>query len=277
MGVSLAVPSNGFSQHRFQDQLKTEVPAHLVDELISHHTRICYPKDAIVFLQGAPADVTFCILSGLVKLYCPSGDGNRILLRLAGPGDFLGHIDSVDPEGRRAQLLEAQAFSRCSLALVTREHIRKLADTIDNHTLVRLMELLNTAWSSVVHQYAVFLGLSFRERLEAVLRDLGTRFGAKEKRGLLLLPELSHMDFAEMIQSSRPMVSRLIAQMIEEGLMERRGRQYILTDRLVSNSANDDAAALSNVGSGSLGMGVVSPASLFAAGAMGKRSHNGLG
>lgn len=222
---------------QYRQQLEAFLPGSLVDELLNHHIRLSYPKDALVFAQGAPADVLFFILNGLVKVYCPVGDGDRVLLRLAGPGDFLGNIDFLDSGQHRTQVFEAQAFTRCSLALLTREHIRKSADLLDSKSLVRVLEFLNSAWSSVAHWYAVFLGLSFRERLEAVFRDLATRFGVKDKRGTLVLPELSQIDFAEMIQSSRPMVSRLITEMISRKVLERHGRQYIVSERLLASGS----------------------------------------
>jgi CRP-like cAMP-binding protein len=215
------------------EQLRFYLPDAAIEELLRHHTKLTYPKDAPIFLQGAPADVTFYVISGLVKVYCPKGDGNRVLLQLAGPGDILGHIDLLESERRRTQIFEAQAFTKCTLALLTREHLRKSAEMLERDSLVRGIELINTAWSAVARWYAVFLGLSFRDRLQAVFRELANRFGVKEKRGIMLLPELSHADFAEMIQSSRPMVSRLIGEMICDGLLGRRGRQYIVSDRLL--------------------------------------------
>ena len=74
------------------------------------------------------------------------------------------------------------------------------------------------------------LGMSFRERLEVVLHELGTKFGVRDKRGILLMPELAHADLADMIGSSRPMVSRLIADMAEEGLILRQGKQFVLLE-----------------------------------------------
>ena len=47
-----------------------------------------------------------------------------------------------------------------------------------------------------------------------VLNSLGTRFGINDKRGTLVVPELSHEDLAEIIGSSRPMVSKLIGDII---------------------------------------------------------------
>ncbi len=44
---------------------------------------------------------------------------------------------------------------------------------------------------------------------------------------MLLTLELSHQELAEMIGSSRAMVSRLIAELMESGELARQGRHYI--------------------------------------------------
>jgi CRP-like cAMP-binding protein len=234
--MSVLPNREGCQQLQVSELLKFYLPDTAIEDFLKQHTRLTYQKDAPIFLQGAPADVTFYVISGLIKVYCPKGDGNRVLLQLAGPGDILGHIDLLESGRRRTQVFEAQAFTRCTLALLTREHLRKSTELLERDSLVRGIEILNTAWSAVAKWYAVFLGLSFRERLQAVFRDLATRFGVKDKRGILLLPELSHADLAEMIQSSRPMVSRLIGEMVSGGLLCRRGRQYIVTGCLLLNN-----------------------------------------
>ena len=61
-----------------------------------------------------------------------------------------------------------------------------------------------------------------------MLKELGARLGVRDKRGILLMPELAHADLADMIGSSRPMVSRLIADMAEEGFLLRQGKQFVL-------------------------------------------------
>ena len=61
-----------------------------------------------------------------------------------------------------------------------------------------------------------------------VFNKLGTRFGINDKRGTLVMPELSHEDLAEVIGSSRPMVSKLIGDIIEEGLLERGEKRHFI-------------------------------------------------
>jgi CRP-like cAMP-binding protein len=78
--------------------------------------------------------------------------------------------------------------------------------------------------------YTRFLALNYSGELETLLRDLATRFGIKESRGILLVPELTRSDFAEMAGSSRAMVNRLIAEMISAGRLAQSGKQYIIID-----------------------------------------------
>jgi hypothetical protein len=79
--------------------------------------------------------------------------------------------------------------------------------------------------------FATLIGLPFSNRLELVMSELALRAGVTDARGTILIPELAHEDLAEMIGSSRPMVSRLIGQMIDTGLVERRAKQYVLLKR----------------------------------------------
>jgi hypothetical protein len=94
--------------------------------------------------------------------------------------------------------------------------------------LLRVFELLNSYWSTVSYRYALFLGMSLRKRLQIVLDELGARFGVKDARGLLLTSELSQQEISEMIGGSRPMVSKLLAEMIERGTLAQVGRRYVL-------------------------------------------------
>ena len=159
------------------------------------------------------------------------------MVNLAGPGDFVGYAD-FDLRGHPAQVFEVETLTKSSLALFTREHILKVLNTLDRQALVRAIERLNTAWSMLAHWFGTFLGMSFRERLELVLKDLGARFGVRDARGILLTPELAHSDFADMIGSSRPMVTRLMAEMASEGLLARQGKRFLLLEPLADTQAS---------------------------------------
>jgi CRP-like cAMP-binding protein len=234
---------------RLEQQLTAwNIPAELATEIEEHSTPVSFEKGATVFLRGAAADLVFWLHKGFVKLYLPHADGDRILVTVAQAGDPLGLVANVDADGRRHHILEAQALTKCSLGLYSREHMTSLLRKLDRERVIQLLGDLNTTWSALFERYARFVGLPFRERLEMVFEDLGARFGVDDKRGTLIILELSHEDLAKMIGSSRPMVSKLVGDMIEEGLLARTKRQFVLPSQAERQSKLASCSELTRSG-----------------------------
>jgi CRP-like cAMP-binding protein len=230
------------AQRRLAEQLSQwELPEEFVAELLGHHALVTYAKGEPLFLRGSTADVGFWILSGLVKLYSPNADGSRVVVALNGPGDLAGFTDYVESNGRRAQAFEAEALTKASVALFTRAYMMKALEKLSPPQLVAAFEKFNTTWSSLACSYAQFLGMSFRDRLLKVFANLAGRFAVRDARGSLLTVELSHEDLAEMIASSRPMVSRLIAEMMDQRIIARQGKNYILLNNPVARETGNAA------------------------------------
>jgi CRP/FNR family transcriptional regulator, cyclic AMP receptor protein len=207
---------------------RLNLPVDLVDELIERHIAVAFEKGALAFCEGNTDGMLACILSGYVNVYCPVGDGNRTLVRMAGPGEIIGYPDYVDEKGRHARMFEAQVASKCTLALFSRDHIARLLAGLPPDAMISVIASLNTFWSENLRRFATLLNLPFWDRLTIVMSDLAKRAGVRDSEGIILIPEIGHEDLAEMIGCSRPMVSRLIAEMVESGLLSRRGKQYVL-------------------------------------------------
>ncbi|MFZ1890374.1 MAG: Crp/Fnr family transcriptional regulator [Candidatus Binataceae bacterium] len=219
------------------------IPPEFIDEIAEHNLAVTFDKNALVLGEGSTNDLFGCVLSGFVKVYCSVADGNRTLVRLAGPGELIGYAEYLDSKNRRAQLFEAQSASKCTVALINRDQVARLLRGLGPEMLVEILQSLNTFWSQNLRWFATLLNLPFWQRLEVVLNDLSLRFGVKDSRGTILIPDLAHEDLAEMIGCSRPMVSRLIAEMAEGGLLSRRGKQYLLLNKWNF----DDAQNLSQI------------------------------
>ena len=206
------------------------VPSAIVEDLVDQRSAVSYPRGAMVFMEGSPGDLFGCVLAGYVKVYCNTANGARVLARLSGPGDIIGYADAEDCKGRRSKIFETQALTKCSIALFTRERAVRLLRSLEPDEAIELYQTLNSFWSLTLHWWTSFLGLPFEQRLEVVLSDLGRRVGVHDNRGTLIIPELSQADLAEMIASSRPLVSRLLNEMEARGLVQRRGKQYLLLE-----------------------------------------------
>jgi len=202
-------------------------------EVIDHRVSAAFAKGETIFLQGSTADVAYWITSGLAKVYFPLPDGNRVVVRLAGPGEFIGVIDHQGTNGRRVQALEAAAMTEVSVAILTRGRVLAMLSSMSPARLVDLLEDVNTAWSEMFSWRARFLGLSFRDRLQWVFENLA-RYGVRDSHGILLTPELSQNELAQMIGSSRPEISRLIAEFMKRGVLARQGKHYIWVDTAIT-------------------------------------------
>src|SRR5271155_2440239 len=170
------------------------------------------------------------LLGVLVDILSPGPEGEQINASVLGPGDLFGFVESIDQKGRPAQAFQARARTNAQFGLLIRERVNKVLTRQDPALLVHITEQVIAAWSELTLRQTQFLGENYSGRLEKVLAELAAKFGVKESRGTLLIPEFGHNDFAEMIGCSRPMVSRLIAEMISAGRLEQHGRHYIIID-----------------------------------------------
>lgn len=204
------------------------IPQRIADELIKYHSRADYEAGRLVFSQGSPADIVFWVVKGVVREICPNPNGTQTLVRLATTGDILGLADKLNDKGDWVRRFEAWTASKCILAMVTRDNLRNLLKGMGPEELLALSERMNSAASEWVEHYATFLGLTYRERVEIVMAELGRKFGVPDKDGLLIAFEPTHSDLAEMIGSSRPVIGRVMTELMEDGEVTRRDRKYIL-------------------------------------------------
>jgi CRP-like cAMP-binding protein len=219
------------AQGRFRAQVAQYLPTSLADELSKHDTLVTHLGGSTLISQGSPADLVLWVISGVVKNYCLAPNGNRILVRLAGAGDILGYPALIGPESGASQPFEAQALTKCTVAMLSRDTMIKAIEKLDRSTVIDLFEHFDESWSLVARRLVTFLACSFRQRLELTFRDLASRFGIEDGRGLLLSLNLSHTDLAEMIGSSRPMATVVIGEMVLDGSLCRLGYHQYLVPR----------------------------------------------
>ena len=206
------------------------LPQPAIAALFNRHTIVRYPKGSPLLANGSSADAVFAVMSGMVKVYCSGWGGSRVLVDLAGPGDLAGYGNLGVPAAGESPFYEAEALTGASVALFARGDLLRVLRGLEAGTLLALTEVLNSLWSSMVHRYARYLVMSLRERLNDVFAELARRYGVRTDHGIVLLPELGQEALAEMIGGSRPMVSKLLTEMMADGVIAREGRHYVLLE-----------------------------------------------
>jgi CRP/FNR family cyclic AMP-dependent transcriptional regulator len=208
--------------------LACSLPANTIDDFLDRHMMVSFPKNAFIFNQGAPAQVIYWVRAGLVDVISRDSQRGDVIVEVATPGDLLGFVNFIEPGSGYRQIFDARTRTRCEIGLLTRDRIDLALQQLSPGALVELGEHINDWWSQRIEYWVRFLGLSARQRLELVLTRLGEKCGVEDTLGTLIAPEFSHDDLALMIASSRPMVSRLLAEMVAEGRLSRRHRRYVL-------------------------------------------------
>jgi CRP-like cAMP-binding protein len=211
---------------------------HIVDDLLERHLVVSLPKNAIVFNEGTPLDVVYFVRAGLVDILSRDSHGGRLIVEIAAPGDLLGFMDFAGPGLGSPQLFDARARTRCELGVVSRERIELALEQLSPQDLVSLAERINDWWSEKIHHWVTFIASTARGRLELVLASLAQKLGVEDTFGTLIPPKFSHEDLALMIANSRPMVSRLLADLMAEGRLKRRHRRYILCKTPVRSNSS---------------------------------------
>ena len=189
-----------------------------------------YTAGQAVFYEGHPCLGLYLLCSGRVKLTRSSPRGQQQIVRIAEGGELLekhvfqnGAVHEVTCESlepTQVCFIDRQAY----LQLVRR----------NGELAVRLIQLLSSELGIRMDQRDLFAFRSGRERLAALLLDMGTRFGGKTAKGTLINLELKREELADMAGIAAETAIRLLSAFRKEGLIsvERRTITLLKPDRL---------------------------------------------
>jgi len=204
------------------------IPEGVANAISEYHSKVSAPAGTFIFRQGSPADIFYFVLKGAVKVTCPTAGGRRVLVNFATAGDIFGLANDFNDRKQWVQRFAAEAVNNCTLGIVTRQHLRAALRAMEPEASTEFLDRISAMWSGLLHHFVGMLGLGYRERLEQALAELGKKFGVADVDGTLLNIETPHTELAEMIGCSRPLVSRIMVELLEEGAIARRGRRYVL-------------------------------------------------
>ncbi len=216
-------------------------PEQIGEELVDSGHVITYEKGAVIFHAGETADLLYVLLSGEVKLYYGSVEGERLLVSITRRGQMLGLVDLVHAAlpggGEPKQLFTAEALSRCSVAIIARSRLSAAVTQLPSHDMAQLMRRLNDRWAQFCERFLEFMMMDVRSRLSYAIAELGESFGIPDARGTLISLKLTHDNFGELVGASRPMVSKHLKDLAKAGVFFKESGHYVLANRGHSPSA----------------------------------------
>lgn len=195
---------NGSLEHFINEARALEALSHLPE---NRESRL-YRKKDVVFQEGDHPRWLFYVESGKVKVYKTAEDGRELIVKIAGPGDFLGYLALFQeaPYTENAAALEDASIKMIPkmdfLALVygNRDVASRFIKMLAGHVREQEQQLLQLAYNSV------------RKRVAIALSDLA----GDRNEGIRMFRE----DLASIVGTAKETLVRTLADFKSEGLIE---------------------------------------------------------
>ena len=183
-----------------------------------------YARDEVVIREDERGDVFCLIKQGRVKISMTSPEGKEIILSTLGPGEFFGEMSLLDDEPRSASVVATERLE--VLTIWQSDFLELLRENfgITRRLLAEMSKRLRDA-SSRIESLAT---MDVYGRLARYLLELAASQGREAPDGYVAVTRPTHQAIANTIGTSRETVSRLIRELMEQGLLLSEGKTIYL-------------------------------------------------
>lgn len=191
------------------------LPSTAFDEHLAPVEHFIFPATSTLFTEGRNESAIYSIRRGIVKLLSLTSDGNQRIVRLLGPGMAIG-LELLKPGSHYQHTAVAVTeLDTCRIPVATIDQLEAQFPVICTQIRERLQDQLNRA-----DDWIVELGTGTARKRIAHLMLMMMEF-ANEPGGEI--PQLSGADIAAIIGASPETVSRIIADMKRNSILEKTG------------------------------------------------------
>ena len=186
-----------------------------------------YAQGEILFSEGEACAGLYIVVAGRIRIYKTSAAGREQVLAVEGPGASVAELPVFDggryPASASAlEKTEALFLSRGDLRAICLEHPQ---------VALKILQVVGARLRSLV---AIIEELSFttvRHRLISWLLGQAKAAGRPTERGVALSLNVSHQELAARIGTVRELVSRNLARLQAQNLIQVNGREIVILDR----------------------------------------------
>ena len=183
-----------------------------------------YAKNSVILTQGERSNSLYLIIEGRLKVYATDADGRQTLLAFLNAGDFFGELSLLDDEPRSASVM---TVAKSHLLCLTQDAFKRFVEAYPEQLLPMLRVLARRlrALDDTIRS------LSTLDVYGRVARVLLSEAESHEQQHQTT-PRLTHQDIAEMVGSSREMVSRILSDLRKGGYIRIENKQIKLEKKL---------------------------------------------
>lgn len=184
-----------------------------------------YASGAHVLEYAGEGDEVYFLLSGIVRVWLPTTRRTDIILSDIRAGEFFGELAAIDGWPRSARVTALTIVNAaCMPAAVFRHALGQYPDVSGQilRLLARRVRMLDV-------RVEEFSTLSVRDRARAELLRLG-RLRTDHPNQAVISPPPTHAEIAARISSHREAVTRELASLERDGLLERRRGALVISN-----------------------------------------------
>ncbi len=184
-----------------------------------------YHKNQIIFLEEETGSYMYLVLSGKVKVSKAGTGGKETILAIHRAGDFFGEMSLLDGKTAPATVSAMEDSKIISVSGADFHkyllHNEKVMLQIINVLCARLRQVWQTqSLSSSTADARIRMGIC----------QLAKRHGIRDAHGTIIDLKITHQELAEMVGTSRETVTRTLARLKEQGIIEIEQRRMTLLD-----------------------------------------------
>jgi CRP/FNR family cyclic AMP-dependent transcriptional regulator len=185
---------------------------------IQHRT---YPRRSFMLRAGEKADALYVMLAGRARVVIDDGEGREVTLTVIGPNEFFGEMSLIDDKPRSANV---QAIDQCEVLYISKAAFMTCLK--DNFEVAMMILRAVVGRLREANQKIASLALmDVHGRVARLIIDL-----AREVNDTWVVDTGSE-EMARTVGASREMVSRVLKEMRDSGLIRRDKRKIIVLDR----------------------------------------------
>lgn len=208
-----------------QIPLFRELPERVIErQSLRCHWKTYEENELIIDYDDDSRDVRF-IMSGLVRIILRIATGKEVILAEMKENEFFGEIAAIDHDGRSANVTALQRSKVCIMPQAV------FVEMLENEAIInrQVMRILAARVRHLNHRLAEHCFLQTKHRLYSELLRLSkTRPGHVGQRSIS--PPPTQKDLAARIGTRREVVSREIAKLKRDGIVDKTTGALILAD-----------------------------------------------
>jgi len=182
-----------------------------------------YPRNALIVRAGDETDALYIILSGRVKVLMQDDEGHEVILSIMGSHEYFGEMGLLDDQPRSANV---ETLEPCEMLRLSKAgFVTCMKDNFD--LAMRIIRNLVKRLRDADRKIESLALIDVYGRVARLLIDLAEEIDGK----WVVQHAPPKQEIARMIGASREMVSRVVKDLQEKGLIRAERRKILLLDR----------------------------------------------